>query len=165
MLSGFGVISIILIGMLQNNVEFSLGFFWSALLVVSLVSIPFINKYKKFSWMDKPLITSVGITILAQIIVTVYWGLVFDSATTTPLIERLAIDAILFYPLMLSLLPIGLGISYAAIKFTNKSKIIQEIGLITIQLSKRKSNVLLVGLVIFQVFLNVITYSLAILNP
>lgn len=162
MLPVLGLISIMIIGMFQNNVEFALGFFWSSLLVVSLVSIPFINKYKKFSWTDKPLITSVGITVLAQIIVTVYWGFVFSNATI-PLVERLAIDAVLFYPLMISLLPIGFGISYAAIKFTSKSKISQGTELVTIQFSERKVNGLLVGLVAFQAFLNVITYSLVTL--
>lgn len=159
------LIIIVTIGTFQNSDKFVTGFFWSSLLAVSLVSIPFINKYKKFSWMNKPLITSVGITALAQIIVTVYWGFVFDSTTVTPLVERLTIDATLFYPLMLSLLPIGLGISYATIKFTNKSKIIQGAELVTIQLSERESNGLVVGLVVFQVFLNVIAYSLTTLNP
>ena len=157
------LIAIVTIGTFQNSGKFLTGFFWSSILVVSLISIPLINKYKKFSWMDKPLITSVGLTVLAQIIVTVYWGFAFDSAITTPLVERLAIDAKLFYPLMLSLLPIGLGISYAAIKFTNKSKIMQGTELVTIQILERKSNGLLIGLVAFQVFLNVITYNLATL--
>ncbi|MGI9565766.1 MAG: SRPBCC family protein [Nitrosopumilus sp.] len=150
-------------GGLQNSDKFVSGFFWPFLLVASLISIPFINKYKKFSWMDKPLITSIGITVLAQIIVTVYWRFVFESTAVTPLIERLTIDVELFYPLMLSLLPIGLGISYAAIKFTNKSKIIQGTELVTIQFSERKINGLLIGLIAFQVFLNVLIYDLATL--
>ncbi len=113
--------------------------------------------------MDKPLITSIGITVLAQIIVTVYWRFVFESTAITSLIERLTIDVELFYPLMLSLLPIGLGISYAVIKFTNKSKIIQGTELVTIQFSERKINGLLIGLIAFQVFLNVLIYDLATL--
>ena len=157
------LIVMVAISTFQSSDKFVTGFFWSSLLAASLVSIPLINRYKKFSWMDKPLITSVGITILAQIIVTAYWGFAIDGTTAAPLVERLVIDATLFYSLMISLLPIGLGISYAAIKFTNKSKIIQGTDLITIQFSERKSNGLLVGLVAFQVFLNIVTYSLATL--
>ena len=156
------LISLMTIGTFQNGIDFVTGYFWSSLLVVSLMLIPFINKYKKFSWMDKPSITSIGITVLAQIIVTVYWGFTFSDANV-PLVERLAIDATLFYSLMISLLPIGFGISYAAIRFTGKSKIIQGTELVTIQFSERKINVLLVGLVVFQVFLNIIIYGLSTL--
>lgn len=162
MMPVLGLISTIIIGVFQNSTEFALGFFWSSLLVASLVSIPFINKYKKFSWTDKPLITSVGITVLAQIMVTVYWVFAFGD-TAIPLVERLSIDAALFYPLMISLIPIGFGVSYAAIKFTGKSKVTQGAEQVTIQFSERKINGLLVGLVAFQAFLNVITYSLATL--
>ncbi len=161
-LASLCLISIVVIGTFQKSDEFVTGHFWLSLLAVSLMSIPFINKYKKFSWRDKPAITSIGITILAQIIVTVYWGFTF-SDTTVPLIERLAIDTTLFYMLMISLLPIGFGISYAAIKSTGKSKITQGTDLITIQFSERKINGLLVGLVAFQVFLNVIVYCLSTL--
>ena len=87
--------------------------------------------------MDKPLVTSIGITVLAQIIVTVYWGFTFDD-TAIPLAERLVIDTTLFYSLMISLHPIGLAISYTAIKFTNKSKVTQGTELVTIQFSKKK---------------------------
>ena len=66
------LISTVIIGASQNNDEFVTGNFWLSLLTVSLILIPIINKYKKFSWKDKPLITSIGITILAQIIVTAY---------------------------------------------------------------------------------------------
>ena len=156
------LIAIMVICTFQNNDKFVTGYFWLSLLTVSLISIPFINKYKKFSWKDKPLIASIGITVLGQIIVTVYWGFTFNDITV-PLVERLAIDSILFYLLMISLLPIGFGISYAAIKFTSSSKIIQGTEIVTIQFSERKINGLLVGLVAFQVFLNVIAYSLSTL--
>ena len=156
------VIAMVATGTLQNSDKFVTGYFWLSLLAVSLASIPFINRYKKFSWMDKPLVTSIGITALAQITVTVYWGIVFGDVSV-PLTERLAVDAVLFYSLMISLLPIGLGISYAAIRFAHKEKTMQGTGLVTIQLSEGKSNGLLVGLIAFQIFLNVITYSLVTL--
>ena len=148
--------------MLQNNEKFIVGFFWPSLLAVSLISIPFIARYKKFFWTDKPLVTSIGVTVLAQIIVTIYWGFALGD-TSVPLVERLAIDAMLFYLLMISLLPAGLGISYAVIRFAGKPKIIQGTGFVTIQISERKVNGLMVGLVAFQVFLNVTTYSLVTL--
>ncbi|QMU54918.1 MAG: hypothetical protein GKS07_08520 [Nitrosopumilus sp.] len=75
----------------------------------------------------------------------------------------MAIDAALFYPLMISLLPVGFVISYAAIKFTNKSKIMQGTTLVTIQFSESKINGLLIGWILFQIILNITTYSFATL--
>ncbi len=80
-IASFCVIFAIVIGTFQNSDKFITIYLWSSLLVVSLISIPIINKYKKFSWKDKPMITSVGITTLAQIIVTAYWGFAIRDAT------------------------------------------------------------------------------------
>ena len=152
---------IMTVGVLQNSDEFVTVFFWlSLLIVVSLVLIPFVEKYKKFSWRDRPLIAAIGITCLAQVISTVYWGLAFDAATMPPLMERLTIGLTSFYFLMVSLIPIGFGVSYAAIKFASNSKIAQSSGLATIQFSEKKINGLLIALVVFQVLLNVVTYNI-----
>ena len=137
----------------QNSDEFVTGFFWISLLIItSLVIIPITEKYKKFSWRERPMVAAIGITCLAQVIVTVYWGLAFDVATMPPLIERLAIDLTLFYLLMISIIPIGFGISYGTIKFAGKSKTMQGTELVTIQISEKKINGLLISLVAFQVF-------------
>ncbi len=43
------------------------------------------------------MITAFGITGLAQIMVTTYWGFYIPSDTTIPLVQRLVIDPIFFY--------------------------------------------------------------------
>ncbi len=154
------LIAIVVIDPFENSDKFVTGHFWLSLFVVSLALIPIINKYKKFSWVEKPLITSIGITVLGQIILTAYWGL-FITNVTVPLTERLIIDAAVFYALMVSLIPIGFGISYGAIKFTGKSKITRGTGLVTIQISEKKINGLLISLVGLQVFLNLLTYGIS----
>src|SRR3712207_8378809 len=42
----------------------------------------------KFSWKDRPIITALGITSLAQIIVTTYWGFYIDPDRNKALLER-----------------------------------------------------------------------------
>lgn len=160
-LASLCLISVVIINTFQNRPEFVTGNFWLLLLAVSLILIPIINKYKKFSWKDKPLITSIGITIVAQIMVTVYLVFRLPHDVSDPLVGRLIIDVALFYFLMISLIPIGFGVSYMAIKFTSKSKITQGTELVTIQISERKIDKLLVGLVAFQVFLNIMVYSIS----
>jgi len=54
--------------------KFVTGVLWPGLFILSLLLIPFIDRYKKFSWKDRPIITAFGITGIAQIMVTTYWG-------------------------------------------------------------------------------------------
>ena len=70
---------------------------------ICVISIPFVDRYKKFSWKDRPIITAVGITSIAQIMVTTYWGFYIDPDIKKALLERLVIDPIFFYLIMLLL--------------------------------------------------------------
>ena len=54
--------------------KFVTGVLWPGLFIFALLMCIFRDRYKKFSWKDRPIITAVGITSLAQIIVTTYWG-------------------------------------------------------------------------------------------
>ena len=54
--------------------KFLTGVLWPALFIGVLLLTPFLDRYKKFSWKDRPWITAIGITGIAQILVTTYWG-------------------------------------------------------------------------------------------
>ena len=56
------------------------------------------------------MVTAFGITSLAQIMVTTYWGFYISPDVSIPLVERLVIDPIFFYGTMLLLVPFGFGI-------------------------------------------------------
>ena len=77
--------------------KFLTGVLWPGLFIAVLLITPFIDRYKKFSWKDRPLITAIGITGIAQILVTTYWGFYIPPDTTIPLVERLVIDPINLY--------------------------------------------------------------------
>jgi len=133
------------------------------------VLIPFIDRYKKFSWRDRPIITAFGITSLAQIMVTTYWGFYISPDISVPLVERLVIDPIFFYSTMILLVPLGFGFTYMMIKLANeaerKSKLAKSNGpqkVATINLSEKWINWLLVALLAFQVFLNIAAYNAAL---
>jgi ubiquinol-cytochrome c reductase cytochrome b subunit len=131
--------------------------------------IPFLDRYKKFSWRDRPMVTAFGITSLAQIMVTTYWGFYISPDVSIPLVERLVIDPIFFYGTMLLLVPLGFGFTYMMIKLANeaerKSKLAKSAGpqkVATINLSDKWINWLLVALLAFQVFLNIAAYNAAL---
>jgi ubiquinol-cytochrome c reductase cytochrome b subunit len=149
--------------------KFVTGVLWPGLFIGSLLLIPFIDRYKKFSWKDRPIITAFGITGIAQIMVTTYWGFYIPPDTTIPLVQRLVIDPIFFYLVMILLVPLGFGFSYMMIKLAQeaerKAKLNKEKGpkkVAEISLSQKWINWVIVGLIAFQVYLNIAAYNAAI---
>ena len=146
--------------------KFTTGVLWPGLFILSLLLVPFIDRYKKFSWKDRPIITAFGITGIAQIMVTTYWGFYIPSDTTLPLVERLVIDPVYLDTVMILLVPLGFGFSYMMIKMAQeaerKAKLAKEKGpqkVATINLSTKWINWLIVALLAFQVFLNIAAYN------
>ncbi len=149
--------------------KFVTGVLWPGLFIGALLLVPFLDRYKKFSWKDRPLITAFGITGIAQIMVTTYWGFYIPSDTTIPLVQRLVIDPIFFYLVMILLVPLGFGFSYMMIKMAQeaerKAKLNKDKGpkkVAEISLSQKWLNWVIVGLLAFQVYLNIAAYNAAI---
>jgi ubiquinol-cytochrome c reductase cytochrome b subunit len=151
--------------------KFVTGVLWPGLFIASFLLIPFIDRYKKFSWKDRPIITAFGITGIAQIMVTTYWGFYIPSDSSIPLVERLVVDPIFLYTVMILLVPLGFGFSYMMIKLAKeserKAKLAKEKGpkkVATINLSQKWINWLIVALLAFQVFLNIAAYNAALVG-
>jgi ubiquinol-cytochrome c reductase cytochrome b subunit len=149
--------------------KFVTGVLWPGLFIASFLLIPFIDRYKKFSWKDRPIITAFGITGIAQIMVTTYWGFYIPSDSSIPLVQRLVVDPIFLYTVMILLVPLGFGFSYMMIKLAKeserKAKLAKDKGpkkVATINLSQKWINWLIVGLLAFQVFLNIAAYNAAL---
>lgn len=149
--------------------KFVTGLLWPLIFIISFVLIPFIDRYKKFSWKDRPIITAFGITSLAQIMVTTYWGFYISPDVSIPLVERLVIDPIFFYLVMILLVPLGFGFTYMMIKLAKeaerKAKLAKDKGpnkVATINLSQKWINWVIVALLAFQVFLNIAAYNAAL---
>jgi ubiquinol-cytochrome c reductase cytochrome b subunit len=149
--------------------KFVTGLLWPLMFIIALALIPFLDRYKKFSWRDRPMITAFGITGLAQIMVTTYWGFYISPDVSVPLVERLVIDPIFFYSVMILLVPLGFGFTYMMIKLANeserKAKLHKENApqkVATINLSEKWINWVLVALLAFQVLLNIAAYNAAL---
>jgi ubiquinol-cytochrome c reductase cytochrome b subunit len=143
--------------------KFTTGVAWPGLFIFALLIVPFIDKYKKFSWKDRPIVTAIGITSLAQIIVTTYWGFYIDPDRNKALLERLVIDPIFFYLVMVLLVPLSFGFTYMMIKMAKHAEANAKMqpkkppkG--SINISQKWLYVLFVSLLAFQVYLNIAAY-------
>jgi ubiquinol-cytochrome c reductase cytochrome b subunit len=143
--------------------KFITGVLWPGLFIFTLLIIPFIDRYKKFSWKDRPIITAIGITSLAQIIVTTYWGFYIDPDRNMALLDRLVIDPIFFYSVMILLVPLSFGFTYMMIKLAKHSDANAKLqpkkapkG--SINLSQKWLYALFITLLAFQVYLNISAY-------
>jgi ubiquinol-cytochrome c reductase cytochrome b subunit len=144
--------------------KFVTGVAWPGLFIFALLIIPFIDRYKKFSWKDRPIITAIGITSLAQIIVTTYWGFYIDPDRTKSLLERLVIDPIFFYLVMILLVPLSFGFTYMMIKLAKNAEAKAKLqpkkpgGKTSISLPEKWIYIVFVALLAFQVYLNIAAY-------
>ena len=143
--------------------KFTTGVAWPGLFIFTLLIIPFIDKYKKFSWKDRPLITAIGITSLAQIIVTTYWGFYIDPDINKALLQRLVIDPIFFYLVMVFLVPLSFGFTYMMIKLAKHAEANAKLqpkkaGKSSINIPQRWLYIVFVMLLAFQVYLNIAAY-------
>jgi ubiquinol-cytochrome c reductase cytochrome b subunit len=144
--------------------KFVTGVAWPGLFIFALLVVPFVDRYKKFSWKDRPLITALGITSLAQIIVTTYWGFYIDPDIKKALLERLVIDPIFFYLVMLLLIPLSFGFSYMMIKLAKNAEANAKLkpkkagAKTSISLPLRWIYILFIALLAFQIYLNIAAY-------
>jgi len=149
--------------------KFTTGVAWPGLFIFALLIVPFIDRYKKFSWKDRPIITAVGITSIAQIMVTTYWGFYIDPDRTKSLLERLVIDPVFLYLVMILLVPLSFGFTYMMIKLARNAEANAKIqpkkqtGKNSINLSEKWIYGIFIALIAFQVYLNIAAYY-AVLN-
>jgi ubiquinol-cytochrome c reductase cytochrome b subunit len=144
--------------------KFVTGVAWPGLFIFALLIVPFIDRYKKFSWKDRPIVTAIGITSLAQIIVTTYWGFYIDPDRTKSLLERLVIDPIFFYLVMIFLVPLSFGFTYMMIKLAKNAEANAKLqpkkpgGKSSISLPEKWIYIVFIALLVFQVYLNIAAY-------
>jgi ubiquinol-cytochrome c reductase cytochrome b subunit len=144
--------------------KFVTGVAWPGLLILTLLVMPFVDRYKKFSWKDRPLVTAIGITSIAQIMVTTYWGFYIDPNIQKSLLERLVIDPIFFYTVMVMLVPLSFGFTYMMIKLAKnaevraKSQPKKPSGKSSINIPENWIYIVFVALLAFQIYLNIAAY-------
>ncbi len=101
--------------------KFIAGILIPSLFILMFLLIPFVDKSKKFSWKDRPFFTALGISSIAQILLTTYWGFYINESALTPT-QALFIDPVQIFGSMLLVAALCYVGTYSVLRYmANKS--------------------------------------------
>ena len=122
------------------------------------------DRYKKFSWKDRPLVTAIGITSIAQIMVTTYWGFYIDPGYQKSLARKTRNRPNILLSCNAITSAISFGFTYMMIKLAKNAEANKKLqpkkasGKSSINLSQRWIYIIFMPLLAFQVYLNIMAY-------
>jgi ubiquinol-cytochrome c reductase cytochrome b subunit len=97
--------------------KFVMGGLMPALLFLMALVIPFIDTSKKLNWRDRPFFTALGITSIAQILITTAWGFYINPDTSLPTLARLLVPPQLYFASMIGVTILSFALTYAALRY------------------------------------------------
>ncbi len=107
--------------------KFVMGGLMPALLFLMALVVPFVDTSKKLNWKDRPFFTALGITTIAQIVVTTAWGFYVDPNTEpscvisgehlTGVLCRLYVNPTYYFSSMLGITVMSFVGTYAFLRY------------------------------------------------
>ncbi len=97
--------------------KFVMGGLMPALLFLMALVIPFIDTSKKLNWRDRPFFTALGITSIAQILITTAWGFYINPNSQLPTLERLLVPPGLYFASMIGVTVLSFTLTYAFLRY------------------------------------------------
>jgi ubiquinol-cytochrome c reductase cytochrome b subunit len=135
--------------------KFVMGGLMPALLFLMALVIPFVDTSKKLNWKDRPFFTALGITSIAQILVTTAWGFYINPDTSLPTLARLVVSPSLYFASMLGITVVCFVMTYAFLRYLrSKERVRKAASPLSPLLSKKGVYVVFLLLILSQVMLN-----------
>ena len=136
--------------------KFITGGLLPALLIVMFIAVPFIDHSRKISWKDRPFFTALGIASISQIFVTTVWGFYVDPDVSKTLTQRLFIEPVPMYSIMLIGVVFSFVLVYGFLKarstFASPKRTFSKPR--PIILNTTWTTIVIISLVAFEVLLN-----------
>lgn len=137
--------------------KFVMGGIMPTLLFLMALVIPFVDTSKKLSWKDRPFFTALGITSIAQILVTTAWGFYINPNTCRCLttLQRLLVDPVSYFGSMLGVTVLSFVLTYAFLRYLkSKERVRKAVAPMKPLLTRRWVYIIFVLLIFSQVALN-----------
>ena len=101
--------------------KFIMGGLIPGLFFLMAVVVPFVDTSKKLNWRDRPFFTALGITTIAQVLVTTGWGFYVNPNTSLITLERLYVNPADYFSSMLVITAMSFIGTYGFLRYI-KSK-------------------------------------------
>ena len=143
--------------------KFVMGGLMPALLFLMALVVPFVDTSKKLNWKDRPFFTALGITSIAQILITTAWGFYINPNTSLPTLSRLFIDPALYFSSMLGVTVLSFAITYAFLRYLKaKERVRKAVAPMSPLLTKKWVFIIFLMLVGAQLALNFFAWTAAL---
>jgi ubiquinol-cytochrome c reductase cytochrome b subunit len=145
--------------------KFVMGGLMPALLFLMAIVVPFVDTSKKLNWKDRPFFTALGITTIAQIIITTAWGFYINPDTNLPTLSRLFVDPVLYFSSMLGVTVLSFAFTYAFLRYLKaKERVRRAVSPMSPLLTKKWVFIIFLMLVGAQLALNFFAWTAALTN-
>ncbi len=145
--------------------KFVMGGLMPALLFLMALVVPFVDTSKKLNWKDRPFFTALGITTIAQILITSAWGFyvspnanptcVVNGQATSGTLCRLFVDPVLYFSSMLGVTVLSFVGTYAFLRYLkSKERVRKATAPMGPLLTKKWVYIVFVLLILAQVAIN-----------
>ena len=135
--------------------KFVMGGLMPALLFLMAIVVPFVDTSKKLNWKDRPFFTALGITTIAQILITTAWGFYINPDTTLPTLARLFVDPVLYFSSMLAVTLLSFIGTYAFLRYLKaKERVRKASAPVGPILTKQWVFIIFILLIVAQVAIN-----------
>ncbi len=132
-----------------------MGVLVPTLLFLMAFVIPFVDTSKKLNWKDRPFFTALGITSIAQILVTTAWGFYINPNTSLTTLQRLFVDPVLYFGSMLGVTVLSFVLTYAFLRYLkSKERVRKAVAPMVPLLTRKWVFIIFLLLILSQVVLN-----------
>jgi ubiquinol-cytochrome c reductase cytochrome b subunit len=135
--------------------KFVMGGLMPALFFLMAIVVPFVDTSKKLNWKDRPFFTALGITTIAQILITTAWGFYVNPNTSLPTLSRLFVDPVLYFSSMLGVTVLSFLGTYAFLRYIkSKERVRRAVAPMGPLLTKKWVFIIFLLLILAQVVMN-----------
>jgi ubiquinol-cytochrome c reductase cytochrome b subunit len=135
--------------------KFVMGGLIPGLFFLMAIVVPFVDTSKKLNWKDRPFFTALGITTIAQVLVTTAWGFYVSPDVSLTTLQRLYVDPGSYFGSMLGVTVLSFVGTYGFLRhLKSKDRVRRAAAPIGPILTKKWVFVIFVLLVLAQVAIN-----------
>ncbi len=141
-----------LYALLRTGIDkFVAGVLLPALFIFMFMIVPFVDRSKGMKLRDRPVALGIGISGIIQSIVTTVWGFYVDPDELKGFNERLEIDPILFFGVLVLINVVSFGGAYLYSKYSKPSRPVRT-SPAKISIDDNLLNSIVIAMVIVEVF-------------